>query len=30
MWYNYEAVLQTIYVTVPRFDYDIHLKHICQ
>ena len=30
MWYNYEAVLQAIYATVPPFDDDIHMESICQ
>jgi len=30
MWYNYEAVLQALYATVPPFEDDIHLERICQ
>ena len=30
MWYNYEAVLQAIYTSVPPFDDDVPLERICK
>jgi hypothetical protein len=30
MWYNYEAVLQAIYASVPPIDDDIDLEYICK